>query len=173
MIGSSLISIPISSLPNHENLFLFLIGLFTIYLVLAGNSALTFKKKIEADWTDFTISTLMMIFTIIMIVVGIYDATNGNNFSILYLFFGGFGMLLTINDFRFYKNPRITKNAWLITHLGKMNGALIASITAFLIAGAGSKSFFAWLAPTLIGTFYILYWKRKMKFRPILQKEIS
>ena len=32
MIISSLISLAISRMPNHENLFLFLIGIFTIYL---------------------------------------------------------------------------------------------------------------------------------------------
>ena len=47
MIISSLISMPISWLPNHENIFLFLIGLFTIYLVISGNQILTFKSNID------------------------------------------------------------------------------------------------------------------------------
>ena len=37
MIISSLISLFVARMPNHENLFLFLIGIFTIYLILAGN----------------------------------------------------------------------------------------------------------------------------------------
>ncbi|MBQ0787561.1 MAG: hypothetical protein KBT69_08680, partial [Oceanihabitans sp.] len=36
MITSSFISIPITFMPNHENTFLCLIGLFTIYLVISG-----------------------------------------------------------------------------------------------------------------------------------------
>ncbi len=47
MVGSSLISLPVGWMPGHENLFLFLIGLFTIYLVLAGNRSLTFKPRVR------------------------------------------------------------------------------------------------------------------------------
>lgn len=168
MITSSLISIPISAMPNHENIFLFLIGIFTIYLVLAGNRALTFKTKTQADWKDTSISGTMLFFSALMIFVGIYEIINSKSFNILYLFFGGFGLYLSIKDFQFYKNSRSPKNAWLIAHLGKMNGALIASITAFIIAGVGSKVLIAWILPTLLGTIYIVYWKRKMKLKPAL-----
>ena len=154
MITSSLISIPISWMPNHENLFLFLIGLFTIYLVLAGNRALTFKTKDKADWIDKMISGSMLFFSLIMIIIGIYGVLNNISFSILYLFFGGFGLFLTIKDFRFYKNSKNPKNAWLISHIGKMIGALIASITAFIIAGLGIGNLIAWILPTILGTFY-------------------
>ena len=163
MITSSLISMPISWMPNHENLFLFLIGLFTIYLVLAGNRALTFKTKEKADWIDKMISGSMLFFSSIMVVIGIYGVLNNISFSILHLFFGGFGLLLTIKDFRFFRNSRKTKNAWLISHVGKMIGALIASITAFIIAGLGIGNLIAWTLPTIIGTFYIVFWKNKLK----------
>jgi hypothetical protein len=162
MIGSSLISIPISWMPNHENLFLFLIGLFTIYLVLVGNRALTFKTKEKAGLADKVISGSMLFFSLIMIGYGIYGVLNSGSMSVLFLFFGGFGLLLTIKDFKFYKNPRVSKNAWLISHIGKMIGALIASITAFIIAGLGIGSILAWTLPTILGTFYIIYWKRKV-----------
>lgn len=165
MITSSLISIPISWLPNHENLFLFLIGLFTIYLVLAGNRALTFKIKEKANWIDKMISGSMLLFSLIMIIVGIQGVLNNNSMSILYLFFGGFGLFLAIKDFIFYKNLRNPKNAWLIAHIGKMIGALIASITAFIIAGLGIGNIIAWTLPTILGTIYIVYWKRKMKIK--------
>jgi len=44
MIISSVISLVVARMPNHINNFLFLIGIFTIYIVLAGNRALTFKS---------------------------------------------------------------------------------------------------------------------------------
>ncbi len=163
MITSSLISMPISWMPNHENLFLFLIGLFTIYLVLAGNRSLTFKTKEKADWIDKMISGSMLLFSSIMVAIGIYGVMNNIPFSVLQLFFGGFGLLLTIKDFRFFRNSRNTKNAWLISHIGKMIGALIASITAFIIAGLGIGNLIAWTLPTILGTFYIFYWKYKIK----------
>lgn len=176
MITSSLISIPISWMPNHENLFLFVIGVFTIYLVLAGNRALTFKTKTKADWIDKILSGTMLLFSLFMIAFGIYLITNSNSMSILFLFFGGFGLFLSIKDFIFYKNAinaKNHKNAWLIAHLGKMNGALIASITAFIIAGVGIANIIAWLLPTLIGTVYIFYWKRKLKIQTTARKEAN
>ncbi|MHA7943751.1 hypothetical protein ACJOV8_011820 [Formosa sp. 3Alg 14/1] len=167
MIGSSVISIPISWMPKHENLFLFLIGLFTIYLVLAGNRALTVNKKDKADLIDQVVSGGMFLFSSIMIILGIYGLLTGVPLSMLYLFFGGFGLLLTIKDFKFYNNTKRNKNAWLISHIGKMIGALIASVTAFIIAGLGLGSLIAWTLPTVLGTFYIIYWKRKIKPKPV------
>lgn len=170
MISSSLISIPISWMPNHENLFLFLLGLFTIYLVLAGNRAFTFKTKEEADWTDKIISGSMLLFSSIMVIIGFYGVLNTTAFSILFLFFGGFGLFLTIKDFQFYKNLERPKNAWLIAHIGKMIGALIASITAFIIAGLGIGTLISWTLPTVLGTIYIIYWIRKMKAKTATKK---
>ncbi|MGB5418263.1 hypothetical protein [Algibacter sp.] len=166
MLTSSLISIPISWMPNHENIFLFLIGLFTIYLVLAGNRALTFKLKKKADWIDYVISGSMLLCSVVMLLIGIYFIMKSNSMGILFLFFGGFGLLLSIKDFMFYRNANKPKNAWLILHIGKMVGALIASITAFIVAGLGIGNLIAWTLPTLLGTVYIVYWKRKFKLKP-------
>ncbi len=162
MLVSAIISIPIAWMPNHKNLFLFLIGLFTIYLVLAGNRALKFRTKTTAAPLDKIISGSMLVFSLVMIVMGTYGLLNKVLFYLLYLFFGGLGLLLSIRDFRFYKNLRQPKNAWLISHIGKMVGAFTASITAFIIAGLGIGNLIAWTLPTILGTVYILFWKRKM-----------
>ncbi|MCK8522936.1 hypothetical protein M0D21_15265 [Aquimarina sp. D1M17] len=165
MIGSSLISLPICWLPNHKNLFLFLIGLFTIYLVLAGNRALSFKNKHKkgANLLDKLISGAMLFFSIVMIIIGIYGITNAIDNSVLFLFFGVFGAFMTIKDFKFYTTFSTSKNAWLKNHIGKMIGAFIASITAFIVAGIGIGSLIAWITPSILGTFYIIYWNRKVK----------
>ncbi|GAA4238531.1 hypothetical protein GCM10022291_29350 [Postechiella marina] len=163
MLTSSLVSMPISCIPNHENAFLFLIGLFTIYLVLVGKRALTFKTKDKATSIDKIISGSMLLCALIMITMGIFGLINNTSMATLYLFFGGFGLSLSFKDFIFYKNPKKQKNAWLISHLSKMLGALIASITAFIVAGLGISNLIAWTLPTLLGTIYIVYWIRKMK----------
>ncbi|MEW7291484.1 hypothetical protein [Aquimarina sp. 2304DJ70-9] len=169
MMASSLISLPIAWMPNHENLFLFLIGLFTMYLVLAGNRALSFKSKHkkEADWADKTISGSMLFFSVIMTTLGIYGIATGVTNSILFLFFGAFGLFMTIKDFRFFKTFTNTKNSWLTTHISKIIGAFIASITAFIVAGLGIGSLIAWITPTILGTLYIIYWNRKIKVKPV------
>ncbi len=172
MVTSSLISLPISWMPNHKNLFLFLIGLFTIYLVLAGNRALSFKSKHKtcANLTDKIISGSMLFFSAIMIILGIYGVLSVITNSILFLFFGIFGVFMTVKDFRFFKTFTHVKNAWLRSHIGKMVGALIASITAFIVAGIGIGNLIAWTVPTILGTVYIVYWIKKVKVKPVVNK---
>ena len=73
MIGSSLISLLVALMPGHKNQFLFLIGIFTIYLVVSGNRALTFKskQKLQADYIDKSVSGIMLLTSIGMLAVGI------------------------------------------------------------------------------------------------------
>lgn len=164
IILSSLISLFVARMPNHENLFLFLIGIFTIYLVLAGNRALTFKSKIKnnADWKDKLISGSMFTISIAMLLLGIVGLFQKIDNSILYLFFGSFGAFLTLRDFHSFKVFKEKKNTWLINHLGRMNGALIASITAFLVAGLNIQTIIIWFIPTILGVPYILFWVKKV-----------
>jgi len=162
MLGSSLISMPIATLPNHKNLFLFLIALFTIYLVLVGNRAVTFKTKEKANTIDYLLSGAMFVCSLMMLVFGIFGMLQEVSMSVLYVVFGGFGLLLTVRDFMFYKNFKQKKISWLVAHLSKMIGALIASITAFIVAGVGSTNLIAWLLPSVLGTAYIIYYKRKV-----------
>ncbi|MBS1938469.1 MAG: hypothetical protein JSS84_11740 [Bacteroidetes bacterium] len=162
IIISSLISLFVARLPNHKNLFLFLIGIFTIYLVLAGNRALTLRSKNKADWKDKVISGSMLIISTGMVLLGIYGLFQQIDNSVLYLFFGAFGAFLTLKDFHTFKIFTQKKNAWLINHLGRMNGALIASITAFFVAGLNIQTIFIWFIPTILGTFYIIFWTKKL-----------
>ena len=165
MIGSSTISLPIAWMPGHEDLFLFLIGLFTIYLVLAGNRSLSFKPRLKekAATMDLIITTGMLLFSVVMLSLGIYGLLHAVTNRVLYLVFGGLGLFLTLRDFQFYKNFSQTKNDWLLNHITKMIAALIASITAFVVAGLGIGSLAAWILPSVVGTIYIIYWRRKMK----------
>lgn len=165
MIISSLISIPVAWMPGHKNMFLFLIALFTIYLVLAGNRALTFKpifKKTAPALLDKLISGGMMFSSIVMMVIGIFGLIQEEQNAILFLFFGLFGLVLAIKDFRFYKNPNKQKSGWLVNHLGRIVGAYIASITAFIVAGLNFDSLIAWMLPSFIGTAAIIYWTRRV-----------
>lgn len=161
MLLSILISLVVTTLPNHENLFLFLIGTFTIYLIIAGNRALKFKTKLKANTWDWLISGTMLFSGLVMIIIGM----NGfmQNRAVLFLIFGTASCLLSLADFRFYKQPKRYKNGWLMAHVGKMMGAFIASVTAFIVAGLNYTTLIAWIAPSLIGTPYIIYWIRKLK----------
>ena len=173
MIISSLISLFIARMPKHENLFLFLIGIFTIYMVLAGNRALTFKSKtkIKADIVDKLVSGIMLLASIGMLTIGIIGMIQHIDNSILYVFFGGFGAFMTLKDFQTFRNFTEKKNAWLISHLGRMVGALIASVTAFLVAGLHIGTTLVWILPTILGTAYIVYWNRNFKQTKTIKAE--
>lgn len=160
MVISSLISLPICGLPNHENSFLFLIGIFTIYLVISGNRVLLFRKKKEANFTDKLISSTMFIASLFMLFFGTYFLIKSNSGGILYLFFGLSAFLISIRDFKFYKN--IDKTKILPFHIGKMSGAYIASITAFLVAGLRFEGLIYWILPSIVGTFFIMFWVKKI-----------
>lgn len=163
MFFSSLISLVVARMPNHQNLFLFLIGIFTIYMILAGNRALTLKNKPQADWIDKTISGAMLLVSLVMIGIGATGIFKGINGYVLFVFFGVFGTFMSLKDFQTFKEYKQKKNAWLISHIGRMVGALIASITAFLVAGLNIQTLLVWILPSVLGTIYIVYWSRKFK----------
>ena len=98
-----------------------------------------------------------------MIVMGTVGIIQKINNSILYVFFGSFGVLLTIKDFQTFKRITQNRNAWIKSHIGRMVGALIASVTAFLVAGLNIGTVLVWILPTILGVPYIIYWSRKFK----------
>uniref|UniRef100_UPI0040499E19 hypothetical protein n=1 Tax=Flavobacterium sp. TaxID=239 RepID=UPI0040499E19 len=167
MIISSLISLIVAKMPNHENLFLFLIGIFTIYMVLAGNRLLTLKSKLKekANYIDKLISGSMLLTSVIMVLLGIMGIIQKIDNSILYVFFGGIGLFMTLKDFQTYRIFKENKNVWLKSHIGRMIGALVASVTAFMVAGLHIETLLVWIMPTIIGTGYIIYWNRKLKLK--------
>ena len=171
MLASSGLSIPIASMPGHENPFLVMIGLFTIYMVIVGNRSLRFKKrKTLADKTDWGISGLMAVISLVMLSAGLLKS---GEIAVLFLFFGGIGFVLCLMDFNFLRNPHKTKTGWLVQHIGKIVGAYIASVTAFLVAGTHLSGLAVWILPSVIGNTAIIYWilkVRGVKFKPRFQK---
>lgn len=162
MLVCSILAIPVTLMPNHENIFLLLISLFTIYLIVMGNRMLQFKNRVEANFVDKLISGLMLLFAIVMILLGLYGYIASKSINILFLFFGIIALSLSITDFKFYKNTRKSRNAWLRMHIGKIMGAYISSVTAFIVAGLQLSTLFYWIVPSVLGTFYIVYWTRKV-----------
>ncbi|MBP2833123.1 hypothetical protein J8281_13090 [Aquimarina sp. U1-2] len=165
MISSAALSLFIAAMPGHKNLFLFLIGVFTIYLVLAGNRALHIRGRFRgnAKSVDKIISGTMLLGSVAMLFIGFYGMFTGIANSMLFVFFGVFGIILTLKDFQNFKKTRRKKTNWLKIHIGRMVGAMIASVTAFIVAGLNFDNLFAWMFPTIIGTVYIIFWSRKVE----------
>ncbi len=170
MLISSILSLAVAVMPGHENLFLFLIGIFTLYMVLAGNRALTLKAKIKsaADWKDKLISYTMCLSALIMLILGILCFMKGNNLWKLYFFFGSIGLFMTYRDFKTFKQFTTDNMIAVVSHIGRMVGAFITSVTAFMVAGLSISNLVVWLLPTLVGIPYIIFWTQKMKAKKAL-----
>lgn len=163
MLCSSLISLVIASMPGHESLFLLLIGVFTIYLVLMGVRFLKFRDASRrATSADSLISSAMLCASLVMLIIGAASLFREMDNSVLYVFFGAFGSFLSFRDIRFFKKSDRNKTLWLKYHLGRMIGALIASVTAFMVAGLDLTGLIFWISPTALGTVYIFYWNRRL-----------
>ena len=161
----------------HPNYFLFMIGVFTIYLVGTGYRYL-YLKLLGSDHrpkiVDWTITIGMLLAGLLFIGLGIRLILTQNSFGIAYIVFGVLGLRFVRTDFNNYKGSFKEKNYWLLAHLQRMTGGYVAALTAFLVVNAKYSPIelppvLFWLLPTLILTPLILVWSKKerAKLKPV------
>lgn len=160
MLGVAVSAIFISVVK--DNLFLLLIGIFSLYQNLSGYRAIKNKslKPIFIDWTILIIGAVNSFFMIYSL-------------NTILIVFGAINCFMVCNDIRIYRKTlngdEIPKNQWLIKHLGMMIGTYIATFTAFLVVNIHNfePNWVIWLLPTFIGTPLIAYWRRKLTTKKI------
>ncbi|MGK0380206.1 MAG: putative membrane protein, partial [Patiriisocius sp.] len=69
MIISAVIALLIACLPGHHSPFLFSIGLFSLYFLITGYSALRFKKKIDRVTIDIIGNISMLVIASCMVLL--------------------------------------------------------------------------------------------------------
>ncbi|NNF19953.1 MAG: DUF2306 domain-containing protein, partial [Flavobacteriaceae bacterium] len=158
----------VSILPGHQSPFFFAIGIFSGYLALSGNRAIRFKKKVKNFKTDRWISGIMAVSGALMIITP--PIITGSINTILTVF-GGTGLFFAIRDLLLFRNPSKLRKQWQQLHLGKMSGAYIAAVTAFVVVNETLPGLYAWFVPGLVGSVYIAYWTRKVS-RPLMRKSL-
>ena len=121
MFVSSLLSLIVAQNASSQKSLLFLIGIFTIYMILAGNAALSFKSrsKESASVKDYAISYIMLLSGILMVIMAVINWSVNQQFSILYLIFGGLGIPMSSRDISFYRNLKMYVQNGLHHHIGK------------------------------------------------------
>lgn len=154
MIFSSLSAMVIACLPGHENLFLFLIGIFTLYLLIGGYRALRFKTEKPKFFPDKLLS-LIMIGTALFMVV--YPLMVQGKINLVLLFMAIGGTVLAIRDFSFFRNLGKRKNDMLRMHIGKITGSYIAAVTAFVVVNQFISALFGWFVPSILGSIVITW----------------
>lgn len=153
----------------HPNYFLFIVGVFTLYMLFTGTRYLRFKKNnVKPNKTDWLITLLMLLTAIIFIVLGVIQLLHQNDFGIVFIVFGLLSMRLLYSDYLNYIGKFKEKNYWLMAHIQRLVGTYIASFTAFLVVNSNYlpnfiPSWLVWIFPTIILTPLILKWSKKYK----------
>lgn len=149
------------------NPFLFIIGVFTIYLVGTADRYIKSSKNkpLLIDWV-YTLG--MFVFGSIFIIWGIITLAKANAMGAVMLVFGSIGLYSVYQDFNHYKGETVQRNYRLFTHIGRMVGGFTATVTAVLVVNAqyiplAVPEVIYWLAPTLIFTPISIYWIKKRK----------
>ena len=160
MMLSGISAMIVAVLPNHESPFLFAVGIFSLYFVITGNRALSFKAKNPNLKIDKLISITMIITGVLMILLPIILTKSLN---IVLTVFAIIGIAFSIRDLLLFRNLEQLRKGWLKLHLGKMIGGYISATTAFVVVNEFFPSIYGWFVPGIIGGLVIAYWMRKLK----------
>ncbi|MFK8037527.1 MAG: DUF2306 domain-containing protein [Crocinitomicaceae bacterium] len=160
MLISAVTALFIALMPNHENPFLFAIGIFSTYLVLTGYRALRFKRKQISLKLDIALAWVMAVTGFLMIVM---PTILTQKFNIVLGVFGIVGISLAIQDLRLFRNSKRLQKGWLKLHIGKIMGGYISAVTAFIVVNQLIPGIYGWLLPTVLGSAFIAYWMRKVR----------
>ena len=160
MVTIFLTAIPMSVISN--NIFLFLIAVFSFYLAFAGMRFARNRKGFATilDW----LAVYLMIFSGIgmWILAAIYFL-NSNPQYIVLLVFGFLAITLGYADFRSYKNNSAIEKKRISRHLTNMMGGTIAVITAVLVVNPPFEPEWVWwVLPTVLLTPVIFWWNFKI-----------
>lgn len=164
MLTAAFVALPMSYL--HPNYFLFIVGVFTSYMLLTGVRYLKKKSILDVDAIDWVLTFTMGIMGMAFIGSGLYSIVKSNFFGIVLCVFGAIGLLFVYQDYINFKGQSRVKNFWLTTHIQRMTGSYIASVTAFLVVNNTMlPGIIAWLLPTILLVPLIIKWSRQREIR--------
>lgn len=145
------------------NIFLLLIALFSFYLALSGFRYAKNKKGAPLG-VDWVLQMGFLLITLIMIGFGLFSLAYKQTEGIVIIVFGAIGVGFSVVELKSYLTKKsITGNARIAKHLSFMLGASIGTVTAFVVTNfVLQPALILWLAPTVVITPYIFYWKRKL-----------
>jgi len=164
MLAVGITAISISLMKDNE--FLLHIGIFSLYMNIAGYRSIL-DKSLKPKWIDWTILIIAIVNSTLMII----------SMNIILMVFGGISTFLAANDLKIYywlaNGNSLPKMQWLRRHLAMMLGTYISTFTAFLVVNINlaSNGWIIWLAPTFVLTPLIPYWIIKigrLRVKPII-----
>jgi uncharacterized membrane protein len=151
----------------HPNLFLFIVGIFTIYLSISGYRMIRLKKVHQGQKTqlfDTILSSVMFLCSLIFFYIAIKYLIAKVVFGIVFALFGMVSLRLCYIDYKVYTGKITDKMFGIKNHIGRMTGAYIAACTAFLVVNnTFLPPVLAWSLPGIIGGIFINRSLRKFK----------
>jgi len=146
----------------RPNLFLLLIGIFSIYLAWSGWRMAVNRTGI-AKGRDLMAILIMACAAFMMIGWGGFLVFTGDGNGITLIVFGAIGSIFSISDFRQYTLGPVKGKERISAHLSAMMGATIAAVTAFLVVNVQTDPvWIAWIAPTVVITPFIVYQNQRL-----------
>lgn len=135
MLLASLAALIISWLPNHNNLFLFAVGGFTLYMIASGYRVIYLKRQLKnggGQFTifDYSIAAFALVFGTFLVVLAILGLKNGSSFGVVLGVFGAICLNYARLDYLLFIGKKTLKTTWMSNHITRMMGALIATYTA-------------------------------------------
>lgn len=147
----------------RPNLFLFVIGVFSFYLVLTGWRAGA-QRDGRPRWTDHLTGAAMALTGAAMLAIGAVRLFGtGGAEPVILLVFGSIGLTLALSDWRDWRRGPISGKARIARHLTRMLAGTTATITAALVVNLSAlPPLVVWLGPTVLITPLIFWWNARI-----------
>jgi uncharacterized membrane protein len=150
----------------HPNKLLFLVGLFSSYLVIAGLLPIKMlnKNQLSSIKNAMVLPTVGIILASGMIAFAIYNLIYQNLEGVILMVFGAGLLFAAIADYRWIARlTLVTRNQLLSIHVGRIVGAYIASCTAFLVVNEPLPiPLLNWFIANVVFVPVIVFWQRKL-----------
>ena len=147
-----------------DSIFLFLIALFSFYLVFAGWRFARNRRR-RAHPADWVAVSAIGITGLAMWVYAVMIALDGSSQWVTLLIFGGIAVALGAADARFHWTQpggqrRVSR------HLTNMMAGTIATITAVTVVNVSMEPVWVpWILPTVVITPLIVWWNFRVMRR--------
>lgn len=167
MLLASISALVISRLPMHQNIFLFAVGGFTLYMILTGWRVVLVKRSLKNGvgqnrWIDYCIALFGIGFAVFLLIQSVQRISGGDIFGVVPGAFGLVSLNYARMDYEWISGKKNIRQAWMRNHIVRMMGAMIASYTAFLVVNVQiQQQWILWLLPGLIGGIFISRFLKK------------
>jgi len=147
----------------RPNLFLFVIGAFSFYLVYTGWRAGAVRDGRPRP-ADHLAGGLMAVTGAAMLALGALGlAGDAGAQPVILLVFGSIGLTLALSDWRDWRTGPVTGSTRIARHLTRMLAGAVATLTAAMVVNMTFlPELVVWLGPTAAVTPLIFWWNARV-----------